>query len=147
MLVVLVGHQYKIRTDQANFNFGFEAGRIARSLATGHGYANPFNGMSGPTAWLPPLFPLLLGGVFKVFGVYTRASGFVILTLNSLFSAAVAPAVYEIAARVFDAKGIARRGAGPAMGLQSRWRYGRRGFGRCIRRRCSMRSIGFGRCR
>jgi hypothetical protein len=116
VLVVLVGHQYKIRTDQANFNFGFEAGRIARSLATGHGYANPFNGVSGPTAWLPPLFPLLLGGVFKVFGVYSRASGFVILTLNSLFSAAVAPAVYEIAARVFDAKGIARRGADPASG-------------------------------
>ncbi len=111
VLVVLVGHQYKIRTDQANFNFGFEAGRIARSLATGHGYANPFNGESGATAWLPPLYPLLLAGVFKVFGVYTRASGFVILTLNSLFSAAVAPAVYEIAARVFDAKGIARRGA------------------------------------
>ncbi len=123
VLVVLVGHQYKIRTDQANFNFGFEAGRIARSLATGHGYANPFNGVSGPTAWLPPLFPLLLGGVFKVFGVYSRASGFVILTLNSLFSAAVAPAVYEIAARVFDAKGIARWGSKHAepVALWSAW--------------------------
>jgi hypothetical protein len=123
VLVVLVGHQYKIRTDQANFNFGFEAGRIARSLATGQGYANPFNGVSGPTAWLPPLFPLLLAGVFKVFGVYTRASGFVILTLNSLFSAAVAPAVYEIAARVFDAKGIARQGSKHAapVALWSAW--------------------------
>jgi hypothetical protein len=111
VLVVLAGHQYKIRVDQTNFNFGFEAGRIARSVATGHGYANPFNGQSGPTAWLPPLYPLLLAGVFKGFGVYTRTSAFVILTLNSLFSAAVAPAVYEIAERVFDAKGIARRGA------------------------------------
>jgi 4-amino-4-deoxy-L-arabinose transferase-like glycosyltransferase len=109
VLVILVGHQYKIRMDQANFNFGFEAGRIARSLVTGHGYANPFNGESGPTAWLPPLYPLLLAAVFKVFGVYTRASGFVILTLNSLFSAAVIPGVYEMAARVFDEKGIARR--------------------------------------
>ena len=123
VLVVLVGHQYKIRTDQANFNFGFEAGRIARSLATGQGYANPFNGVSGPTAWLPPLFPLLLGGVFRAFGVYSRASGFVILMLNSLFSAAVAPAVYETAARVFDAKGIARRGAKHAepVALWSAW--------------------------
>ncbi len=123
VLVVLVGHQYKIRTDQANFNFGFEAGRIARSLATGHGYANPFNGVSGPTAWLPPLYPLLLAAVFKVFGVYTRWSAFVILTLNSLFSAAVAPAVYEIAARVFDAKGIARRASKHAapVALWSAW--------------------------
>jgi hypothetical protein len=123
VVVVLVGHTYKIRTDQANFNFGFEAGRIARSLVTGHGYANPFNGESGPTAWLPPLYPLLLAGVFKVFGVYTRASGFVILTLNSLFSAAVAPAVYEIAERVFDRKGIARRRSSEAapVALWSAW--------------------------
>jgi hypothetical protein len=123
VLVVLVGHQYRIRTDQANFNFGFEAGRIARSLASGPGYANPFNGVSGPTAWLPPLFPLLLAGVFKLFGVYTRASGFVILTLNSLFSAAVVPAVYEIAERVFDARGIARRKSKQAapVALWSAW--------------------------
>jgi hypothetical protein len=121
--VILVSHQYKVRTDQANFNFGFEAGRIARALVTGHGYANPFNGNSGPTAWLPPLYPLLLAGVFKVFGVYTRASGFVILALNSLFSAAVVPAVYEIGARCFDAKGIARRASVKAtpVGLWAAW--------------------------
>ena len=72
--VILIGHTYKIRTDQANFNFGFEAGRIARSLVRGQGYANPFNGLSGPTAWLPPLYPLLIAAAFKVFGVYTRAA-------------------------------------------------------------------------
>jgi hypothetical protein len=121
--VILIGHQYKVRTDQANFNFGFEAGRIARSLATGHGYANPFNGISGPTAWLPPLYPLLLAAVFKFFGVYTRTSAFAILTLNSIFSAAVAPAVYEIAARCFDAKGLARRASAHAapVALWSAW--------------------------
>jgi hypothetical protein len=107
--VILIGHTYKIRTDQANFNFGFEAGRIARSVATGHGFANPFNGVSGPTAWLPPLYPLLMAAVFKLFGVYTRAACLALLVVNSLFSAAVAPAVYEIAARCFDARGIARR--------------------------------------
>jgi hypothetical protein len=46
-------------------------GRVARSLATGHGYADPFGGHSGPTAWVPPLFPLILALVFKLFGVYT----------------------------------------------------------------------------
>jgi hypothetical protein len=107
--VILVGHTYRIRTDQANFNFGFEAGRIARSVVWGQGYANPFNGVSGPTAWLPPLYPLMIAAAFKVFGVYTRAAGLALLVANSLFSAGVAPAVYEIAARCFDAKGIARR--------------------------------------
>jgi hypothetical protein len=109
--VILIGHTYKVRTDQANFNFGFEAGRIARSVATGHGYANPFNGVSGPTAWLTPLYPLLMAAAFKLFGVYSRGAALALLVVDSAFSAAVAPAVYEIAARCFDARGLARRGS------------------------------------
>jgi hypothetical protein len=111
VVVILVGHTYRIRAEQGNFDFGFEAGRIARSLATGQGYANPFNGMSGPTAWLPPLYPLLMGAAFKVFGVYTRAAALALMVMDSALSAAIAPAVYEIAARCFDARGIARRSA------------------------------------
>ena len=111
VVVILVGHTYRIRTSQGNFDFGFEAGRIARSLATGHGYANPFNGMSGPTAWLPPVYPLLMAAAFKVFGVYTRGAALALMVVDSAFSAAIVPAVYEIAARCFDARGIARRGA------------------------------------
>jgi hypothetical protein len=111
VVVILVGHTYRIRADQGNFNFGFEAGRIARSLATGQGYANPFNGFSGPTAWLPPLYPLLMAGAFKVFGVYSRGAALALMVVDSALSAAIVPAVYEIAARCFDARGIARRGA------------------------------------
>jgi hypothetical protein len=123
VVVILVGHTYRVRTDQANFNFGFEAGRIARSVATGRGYGNPFNGMSGATAWLPPLYPLLMAAAFKVFGVYTRAAALALMVVDSAFSAAIAPAVYEIAVRVFDARGIARRGAKVAapVALWSAW--------------------------
>jgi hypothetical protein len=84
-----------------HFHFGFEMGRIARALATGYGYADPFGGHSGPTAWVPPLYPLIMAAVFKIFGIYTLKSAWVILTINSLFSAAVAPAVYEIGWRCF----------------------------------------------
>jgi hypothetical protein len=111
VVVILVGHTYRIRADQGNFNFGFEAGRIARSLVTGHGYGNPFNGFSGPTAWLPPLYPLLMAGAFKVFGVYSRGAALALMVVDSALSAAIVPSVYEIAARCFDARGIARRGA------------------------------------
>jgi 4-amino-4-deoxy-L-arabinose transferase-like glycosyltransferase len=79
-------------------------GRIARALVTGYGYADPFAGHTGPTAWVPPLYPLLLAGVFKVFGVYSTFSGWVILTINSLFSAVTALFVYEIAARCYERK-------------------------------------------
>ena len=109
VLSILVGHTYRIRLDDGHFDFGFEAGRIARSLVTGHGYANPFNGNSGPTAWLPPLYPLLMALAFRLFGVYSRSAAFFLMALHSLFSALIAPAVYEIAARCFDARGTARR--------------------------------------
>jgi len=121
--VILIGHTYKLRSELDHFNFGFEAGRIARSLVAGQGYANPFNGPSGPTAWLPPLYPLLMAAVFKLFGVYTNAAGLAILVCNSLFSAAIAPAVYEIAVRLFDVPGLARRSSKEAVpvALWSAW--------------------------
>src|SRR6201996_787313 len=106
---ILIGHTYRIRTTHDHWEFGFEAGRIARSLILGRGYSSPFNGPSGPTAWLPPLYPLLMALGFKLFGVYTNAAAFFVMTVDSLFSALIAPAVYEIAARCFDANGIARR--------------------------------------
>jgi hypothetical protein len=125
VVVILVGHTYRVRADQGNFNFGFEAGRIARSLVAGQGYANPFNGVSGPTAWLPPLYPLLMAAAFKVFGVYSRGAALALMVVDSALSAAIAPAVYEIAARCFDAQGIARRAAkvGAPVAVWSAWMW------------------------
>jgi 4-amino-4-deoxy-L-arabinose transferase-like glycosyltransferase len=79
-------------------------GRVARALATGYGYADPFVGHTGPTAWVPPVYPLLLAGVFKLFGVYTALSAWIILTINSVFSAATAPLIYKISARCYNRK-------------------------------------------
>lgn len=76
---------YKARQDY--WPFGYETGRIARSLATGEGFANPLFEKTGPTAWMAPVFPIVLAGVFKVLGVYSKASAIAILSLNSLFSA------------------------------------------------------------
>src|SRR5580698_3500933 len=109
MACILIGRTYRIHLTGDHFDYGFEAGRIARSLVEGHGYANPFNGVSGPTAWLPPIYPLLLALAFKLFGVYTNAVAFFVMTVDSFFSALIAPAIFEIAARCFDANGIARR--------------------------------------
>ena len=123
LATIAVGHTYRVNPMQGHFYFGFEAGRIARSLVSGQGYANPFNGDSGPTAWLPPLYPLLMALAFKLFGVYTKGAAFFLMALNSVFSAAVAPAVYEIAARCFDARGLARRVSAKAapVALWSAW--------------------------
>ena len=120
---IVIGHTYRIRVPMDHFGFGWEMGRIARSLALGQGFANPFNGPSGPTAWTPPLYPLLMAASFKLFGIYTNAAAFFLLACNSVFSAAIAPAVYEIAARCFDAGGFARRSSKHAepVALWSAW--------------------------
>src|SRR6201996_7206152 len=104
VLYLTLAHTYRIRGYDDHMLFGEEMGRIARALATGYGFADPFRGHTGPTAWVGPLFPLLLAAVFKVFGVFTPASAWVILTLNSLFSALTALTTWEIAARCFDRK-------------------------------------------
>jgi len=109
VLYITIVHTYRIRPEEDHLQFGWEMGRIARALATGFGYADPFTGHSGPTAWSPPLYPLLIAAVFKVFGVYTAASAWVLLTINSIFSAATSSVIYEIAARCFHRTGRARK--------------------------------------
>lgn len=84
-----------------HFPFGYEIGRIARSIAIGEGFANPLFGQTGPTAWMTPVYPYLLAGVFRLFGIYTAASDFAILSLNSLFSALTCLLVFFMAKRSF----------------------------------------------
>src|SRR5580658_2334606 len=102
VLYLTLAHTYRIRPYDDHMLFGEEVGRIARALATGFGFSDPFRGHTGPTAWVGPLFPLVLAGVFKVFGVFSPQSAWVILTINSLFSALTARTTWEIAARCFN---------------------------------------------
>src|SRR5215467_15358752 len=70
-------------------SFAQETGSIAQSLATGKGFNSPFGKDTGPTAWLAPVYPLLVAAIFRVFGIFTRASFFAVVFLNALFSSAV----------------------------------------------------------
>src|SRR5260370_2576313 len=79
-------------------------GRIGVSLASGHGFSNPFGPATGPTAWEPPLYPYLIAAVFQIFGIYSKASAFVLLTINSIFSALTCIPIFLIARRVFSEK-------------------------------------------
>lgn len=98
---ILLARTYHVRVVDDHFGFGWEMGRIARALVTCYGYADPFTGHTGATAWVPPGYPLLIAASFKLFGVYTAKAALFLLTLNSLFSAFTAVLVYEIGARCF----------------------------------------------
>ena len=94
-------HQYRTRPGDDHFEFGWEMGRVGRSIALGHGFSSPYEGDTGPTAWEPPLYPYLIGGVFKVFGIYTHASAWVLLSINSLFATLTCIPIFFIAQRTF----------------------------------------------
>lgn len=101
---IAIGHTYKFKSTDDNFGFGWEMGRVAASLASGHGFSSPFGPPTGATAWEPPLYPYLSAGVFLVFGIYSKASAFALLALNSVFSALTCIPIFHIARRTFSEK-------------------------------------------
>jgi len=70
----------------ATVPFQNEAGNVAAALAQGRGFCCLFREPTGPTAWLSPVYPLLLASVFKLFGTFTLWSFYVAVLLNCLFS-------------------------------------------------------------
>ena len=80
-----------------HWRFAGETGRIARSLTEGRGFSSPLHADTGPTAWMTPLYPMIVAAVFKAFGVYTKASAIAMLFLDCLFSALTCIPVFFIA--------------------------------------------------
>jgi 4-amino-4-deoxy-L-arabinose transferase-like glycosyltransferase len=82
-------------------------GRVARSIVLGRGFSSPYESNTGPTAWEPPLYPYLMAGVFRLFGIYSQASAWVLLIINSFFATLTSIPIYRIAQKTFDER-IAR---------------------------------------
>lgn len=75
-------------------------GLIARSIVSGHGFGSPF-APTGASALLPPVYSYLLAGIFKIFGIETKASVLAALSLNSVFSALTCIPVFLLSRRAF----------------------------------------------
>lgn len=104
LLLIIAGHTYKFKPYDNAFGFGFEMGRIGRAIALGRGFADPFDGRTGSTAWEPPLYPYLIAGVFRLAGIYTHASALILLAINSVFSSLTCIPIFLIARRSFSEK-------------------------------------------
>jgi 4-amino-4-deoxy-L-arabinose transferase-like glycosyltransferase len=96
-----------------HLDFGAEVGRIARALVEGHGYADPFLGRSGPTAWIGPVYPLIVAAMFKIFGIYSSAAGIAVLAFNSLCAALTCLTIRRLARFTF----------GDTVGLIAAWMF------------------------
>jgi 4-amino-4-deoxy-L-arabinose transferase-like glycosyltransferase len=97
---------YTVQLDprQDNFRFGFETGRIARSIAQGEGFSSPLYVKTGPTAWMTPVYPYIIAGFFKVFGIYTKAAAFAIISFNALTSALTCLPIFFFARKSFGSR-------------------------------------------
>jgi Dolichyl-phosphate-mannose-protein mannosyltransferase len=101
LALVAVVYPERLNPDRDHWRFAGETGRIARSIAQGDGFSSPLHANTGPTAWMTPLYPLLLAGIFKILGIYTKASAIAMLALDSLFSALTCIPIFLMAQRSF----------------------------------------------
>ncbi|MGC1383720.1 MAG: hypothetical protein WA823_08075 [Candidatus Acidiferrales bacterium] len=93
--------------------FANETGNIAVSLAQGRGFGSPYLQATGPTAWLTPVYPAIVAGVFRVYGIRTPHAFYVTVALNILFSVAACVPIFW----------IGRRAGGLATGVVAAWMW------------------------
>lgn len=84
----------------ATIPFQNEVGNVASSLAQGQGFCCLFRQPTGPTAWLAPVYPLLIAGVFKLFGTFTLPAFIASVILNCLFSSLTCIPLFHVGKRI-----------------------------------------------
>jgi hypothetical protein len=101
--LVVVGFVYQdfLVPGRDHWEFGYEMGKIAYSIASGHGFSHPYWVETGPTAMITPVFPYLMSCAFLLFGAYTKAAALAVLSFNSLISALICIPIFFLAQNSF----------------------------------------------
>jgi hypothetical protein len=98
-----------------------DLGFLACSLSSGHGLSSPFGGLTGPTAFLAPGYPALLGLVFYLFGSYSFTSAAVMMAVQTVFAVLTVGVIMHISLRLFGATTATLAGAFWAVSLPLLW--------------------------
>ncbi|MGA7292532.1 MAG: glycosyltransferase family 39 protein [Terriglobales bacterium] len=101
--LMIVGFVYKdfLVQGRDHWEFGYELGKIAYSIANAHGFSDPYWIPTGPTAMITPVYPYLMSAVFLLFGAYTKAAALTVLGFNSLVSALTCIPIFFLARNSF----------------------------------------------
>jgi hypothetical protein len=78
-----------------------DLGFLACSLSSGHGLSSPFGGSTGPSAFLAPGYPAVLGLIFYFFGCYSFTSAAVMMALQTIFAVLTVATIMYVARRLF----------------------------------------------
>ena len=102
VLLIYLGSRTGPKPVRADLPYGLELGRVARAIAAGEGFSSPLLiADSGPTAWFTPIYPYLVAGIFKLWGIYSATSHVIIQTMNCAFAALTIIPIHGIAKRTF----------------------------------------------
>ncbi len=82
------------------FSRGSEMGFLAISLVHGKGLSSPFGLPTGPTAMVAPGYPLLVAGIFKLFGSGTLSSALVLMLCNLAANLTTVALIYRISQKL-----------------------------------------------
>ncbi len=84
----------------ANHIHAWEQGNVARALLAGKGFGSPLVS-NQPSAIMPPVYPLIVAGFFRVFGIHTYASITAIHVFDCLINSLACVPIFLIARRSF----------------------------------------------
>ena len=87
--------------EHSNNPFGVEICSIAAHIVRGQGFSSPFHIDTGPTAWIPPVYPYFVALIFRIFGLYTAASAIVILGIQCILAAFTGILIHALGRRTF----------------------------------------------
>ena len=109
IVIVAMGARIAFAWDQARrvppgvlgiVPFQQETGNIAAALAQGRGFSDVFRTGTGATAWLAPVYPVLLAAIFKLCGIFTVKAFFAACFLNIIFSSSACVPIFYAAKKI-----------------------------------------------
>ncbi len=101
LIIVACTFQSHMNPVMTYWFMGQEEAHVAQSIVQGHGFGNPLYTQTGPTAWFAPIYPYILAGFFKVFGLFTTASCIAILCFDAIVSALTCLPIFFFSRRAF----------------------------------------------
>src|SRR5439155_5543357 len=105
LAVAMLTKSWVFPSDSNFFSFGYEMGQIAASLAQGNGFSWPDGSVwpPGPTAWMPPVYPFIMAGMFKIFGIFSIQAAITLELFLTIMSVLTCIFAYFLGRRLYNA--------------------------------------------
>jgi hypothetical protein len=83
IILLSVGIDYWMHPTTQRLHMGAEYYNIGLALADGRGFSDPFGEPTGPTAWMAPVYPAILGALISVLGTKARVATAVVVLMTA----------------------------------------------------------------